>query len=158
MNTIIKTTMALVVTTALFTGCSLEDGLEDIGNASSSSSSKSDTFSITKTTLGFNIDWVKKSEGYSEIIYREVGTNNLRGDGYPFTNNYGGSYTLTCEKSSEESDKVGYRCTRSDITLTSSVNLKKGIEYEWLVSYGVDHEHSNPEVYMEYVGDTLTIE
>ena len=165
MNKIIKTTIAMTAAASLFTGCGVEDELKDASTSGSStstttsdSSSSFDTFNITKTALGFNINWVKRYEGYSEIIYKEVGTDDARGDGYPFTNNATGSYTLTCEKNSEVTQSVGYRCTRSDITATSSVTLKKDVQYEWLVSYGIEHDHSDPEVYMEYVADTLTIE
>lgn len=155
---IIKSIIAMAAAAALFTGCSLEDGLKDASGTTGGRSSDLDTFNITKTTLGFKIDWVKRYGGYSEIIYQKVGTDNARGDGYPFTNNATGTYSLTCEKSSEDADRVGYRCTRPDITAISSVTLKKGVQYEWLVGYGTEHEHSDPEVYMEYVADTLAIE
>ena len=161
MNKILKTTMAMTVAAALFTGCSVEDAMTDTGstsNGGSGGTSGQDTFSITKTSSGFDIDWSKGYQGYSEIVYREVGTSDPRGNGYPFTNNATGSYHMTCVKSREDTQRVSYECARSDLTLTSSVTLKKGVEYEWFASYGTDHEAGEPEVYMEYVSDTLTIE
>jgi hypothetical protein len=167
MNTILKTTLAMTAATLLFTGCTGEDIASDISNAGSStqtgggsnrSNSGSDTFTITKTALGFNIDWVKKYEGYSEVIYREVGSDKPRGDGYPLTHNYTGTYRTTCEKYSEDDTKVWYGCERDDVTYGSSVVLKKGVQYEWMSSYGVAHDLAEAEVHMEYVGDTLTIE
>ena len=133
MNTILKTTLALAAATALFTGCSIEDAASDISSASDSSQSDDrsstnsglDTFTITKTALGFNIDWVKKYEGYSEVIYREVGLDKLRGNGYPLTHNYTGTYKATCEKHSEDATEVVYGCERDDVTYGSTVRLKK---------------------------------
>ncbi len=171
MNTILKTTLALAAATALFTGCSIEDAASDISSSADNSQSSGgsstndeatnrglDTFTITKTALGFNIDWVKKYEGYSEVIYREVGTDKLRGNGHPLTHNYNGTYRATCEKHSEDNTEVVYGCERDDASYGSTVRLKKGVQYEWISSYGVEHDLAEAEMYMEYVGGTLTIE
>ena len=167
MNTILKITLALAAATALFTGCTAEDLASDIssstdssqsGGGSSTNNNGLDTFTITKTALGFNIDWVKKYEGYSEVIYREVGTDNLRGNGHPLTHNYTGTYRATCEKYSEDATEVAYGCERDDVTYGSTVRLKKGVQYEWISSYGTEHDLAEADIHMEYVGDTLTIE
>jgi hypothetical protein len=164
MNTILKTTLAMAAATLLFTGCTGEDIASDIsssmqtGGGSNTSNSGSDTFTITKTTLGFTIDWVKKYKGYSEVIYREVGSDELRGNGHPLTHNYTGTYRATCEKYNEDDTRVWYACGRDDVTYGSRVILKKGVQYEWMSSYGVGHDLAEAEIYMEYVGDTLTIE
>ncbi len=175
MKNILKTTTAITLAAMLLTGCGEEDFIKPANTVSSfdasdylsdsvdtsgstSTQSGQDSFNISKAPNGFKISWNKSYEGYAEIIYQKVGTDRTRGDGYPFTNNATGSYTLTCEKTSDETDSVRYSCSRSDITLTSNVTLQKGVQYEWLVSYGFDHEHSEPTVTMEYVSDTLTIE
>jgi hypothetical protein len=164
MNTILKTTLAMAAATLLFTGCTGEDIVSDISNASSTDEQSNttdsglDTFSITKTELGFTIDWVKQYEGNSEVIYREVGSDELRGDGHPLTHNYTGTYRTTCEKYSEDDTRVWYACERDDVTYGSRVILKKGVQYEWMSSYGVAHDLAEAEMHMEYVGDVLTIE
>jgi len=170
MNTILKTTWAMAAATVLFTGCSVEDTATSLGDSvsdntgggsngtGSATDSGLDTFTITKTALGFTIDWVKNSEGYSEVIYREVGSDDLRGNGYPLTHNSTGSYRTTCEKYSDDGTRVWYGCERDDVTYASKVIMEKGVEYEWMSSYGTEHELAEAEVHMEYVGDTLTIE
>jgi len=175
MKNIFKTTTAITLAAMLLTGCGEEDFIKpaktgtsldssgvisdsvDTGGSTSTQGGQ-DSFNISKTSDGFKINWNKGYEGYSEIIYQKVGTDRTRGDGYPFTNNATGSYTLTCVKVGDETDSVRYSCSRSDITLTSSVTLQKGVQYEWLSSYGFEHEHSEPTATMEYVSDTLTIE
>jgi len=164
MNTILKTTLAIAAVTVLFTGCSVEDAISEASTSerstsstSSSDSTASDNITFSKTGEGFLITWTKNYESYAEIIYTD-GTTGERGNGYPFTNNATGTYFLTCVQSSEDSSKVGYRCTRPDITATSSVILEKGVAYQWMGSYGFDHEHGEIEAIMEYTGGTLTIE
>jgi len=156
MNTVLKSALALTLASALFTGCGVEDAVTDIGGATGGSGS--DTFSIAKSGDGFTINWSKEYSGYSEIIYMESGTTDPRGDGYPFTNNATGDYTMTCSLSGEDSRSVSYSCSRPDITLTSNVRLKKGVEYQWLVSYGTEHEHGDVEAIMEYTSAGLVIQ
>ncbi len=171
MNTIFTTTLAIAVSTALLTGCTGTDVADDVASAARSSqsgggsssetgtsNSGQDSFTITKTALGFNIDWVKRYEGYSEVIYREVGLDKLRGNGYPLTHNYTGTYRATCEMYNETDTEVFYGCERDDVTYGSTVKLKKGVQYEWIASQGIEHDLAEAEIYMEYVGDTLTIE
>jgi len=164
MNTILKTTLAIAAATALFTGCSVEDAINEASASEGSTSSAntgsatgSDNITLSKTGEGFLITWTKNYESYAEIIYTD-GTTGKRGNGYPFTNNATGTFFLNCVQSSQDSNSVRYRCTRPDITATSSVNLKKGVQYQWMGSYGFDHEHGEVEAIMEYTGGMLTIE
>ncbi len=151
--------MAMAVAAALMTGCSVEDAVSDIssGSVGGGSGSGNDSFTIQKQGSDFVINWNKNYNGYSEIIYTD-GSTGARGNGYPFTNNATGNYTLTCSLFGENNRKVYYHCVRPDITATSRVTLEKGVEYQWLVSYGTEHEHGETEAVMEYVGGTLSIQ
>ena len=148
--------MVVVAMGLLLTGCNVEDVIADTGTDGGSGSSRDD-ITLTKTANGFTINWTKNYSGYSEVIYTD-GTRGDRGNGYPFTNNATGSYTMTCVQKTGYAPDASYQCTRPDITTTSSVNLKEGVEYQWLVSYGTEHEHGEVEALMSYVGGTLTIE
>jgi len=173
MKTILKTTMAMAAATLLMTGCDIEDHIKDskldndlglsTGDSSTvggDSSSEVDTFTLTKTANGFSINWTKNYSGYSEIIYSDGDDTTLRGDGYPFTSNAKGSYSMVCVESySSDSDAyVSYRCERPDITYRSTVRMKKGVEYQWLVSYGTAHEHGETQAITQYVGGILSIQ
>ena len=163
MNTLLKSALALTLASALFTGCSVEDALSDIDESTSgysggTSGNGRDSFTITKTSDGFTIHWSKGYSGYSEIIYKKSDTTNPRGDGYPFTNNATGDYTMNCVLSGEDTRTVGYRCSRPDISAISGVRLEKGVEYQWLVSYGTDHEQGEVEAIMEYTSAGLVIQ
>jgi len=163
MKTVVKTTLAMVAATAIFTGCSVEDAATSMSDSVSDSGGSagvgSDNITVSKTGEGFMITWTKKSSGYSEVIYT-YGTKGARGNGYPITNNATGTYFLNCtEKAGHSTDSyVGYNCSRPDLTLESSVRLKKGTQYQWLVSYGSDHTHGEVEATMEYSGDMLIID
>ena len=161
----------MAAATALFTGCTGGDVTDNATSTDSSSQSGGesssgagtsdsgqDSFTITKTALGFNIDWVKRYEGYSEVIYREVGLDKPRGNGHPLTHNNTGTYRATCEKYSEDNSKVFYACERDDVSYGSTVNLTKGVQYEWIASQGLEHDLAEAEIHMEYVGGILTIE
>ena len=166
----LQTTLALTAGIFLLNGCGMQDltdevtqgtsGYDAAGNGTyGGSGGGSDSFTITQTQDGFVIDWVKKEDGYGEIIYTDD-LSKPRGNGYPFTNDYAGTYTLTCEFTGVSSDNtyVGYSCGRPDVTYGTSVKLKKGVQYQWLLSQGIDHEHGETEYVMEYSGNTLTIE
>ena len=160
MKTVIKTTLAMAAAAMMMSGCeALTDtsSEEFVYDSGTSSSGALDTITIRPITDGFVIDWRKRYSGYSEVIYTD-GNAGARGNGYPFTNNATGDYTMTCTKSYEDSLKVGYICERPDITIRSGVTLEKGVEYQWLVSYGFDHDHGEPQAIMQYVGDTLIIQ
>ena len=156
MNTMIKTTLATAAMGLLFTGCSVEDAVTQATSGVGSGSGRDD-ITLSKTADGFMINWNKNYSGYSEVIYTD-GSSGDRGNGYPFTNNATGTYTMTCVERSSANSSVSYRCTRPDITATSSVTLEKGTEYQWLVSYGTDHEHGEVDATMEYSGGILIIE
>jgi len=168
MNTILKTTLTLAVASVVFAGCSAEDVAADIGaasspydtgsNGSTPENSDGDSFTITKTDVGFNIDWHKSYHGYAEIIYKDAANTKPRGNGYPFTNNATGDFTLSCEKLAEDEEEVAYGCNRPDLTYGTSVKLKIGTQYQWLISYGTEHEHGEVEYTMEYSGGTLIVE
>lgn len=168
MKTILQTTLAMTVAATLFTGCSVEDNLGELEDAASSStvledtassSAGNDTISIVTNSQGkgFSISWNKNYSGYAEVIYTDSSTKE-RGNGYPFTNNATGAYTLSCVMSDEDTSSVSYSCTRPDITLVSNVRLQKNVDYQWLVSYGTDHEHGEVQAVMQYAGDTLIID
>lgn len=154
MRRILKTTIATVTAAVVMAGCSLVDESEEyvqIGGAT-------DTILLAKQGNGFVINWSKNYSGYSEVVYTQSVATGERGDGYPFTNNVTGNYTLTCEFASENSTKAYYRCTRPDISAVSSVALEKGIEYQWLVNYGFEHRHGETQATMEYANGTLSIQ
>ena len=161
--------MALAAVSVLFSGCSGEDIVGDVTDATSSSgtsgggsgsstSSGEDSFTIVKTADGFDINWHKGYEGYSEIIYKDASNTNPRGNGYPFTNNYTGDYTLSCLQGDDSRPEVVYYCTRPDVTYGTKVRLTQGTQYQWLVSYGTEHDHGEVEYTMEYSGGMLTVE
>ena len=160
MKTVLKTILAMVVATVLFTGCTGEDMVSSIENDTGGGGGVgSDNITVSKTGEGFMITWTKESSGYSEVIYTDGSTGD-RGNGYPITNNATGTYFLNCTESySSPSDAyVSYNCTRPDLTLESSVRLKKGTQYQWLVSYGSEHTYGEVEATMEYSGDMLIID
>lgn len=153
MSKIVKTTIATAIAAAIMTGCSLVDESIEYENMGGGT----DTISLTKQGSDFVISWDKSYVGYSEVIYTD-GTSGDRGNGYPFTNNATGNYTMTCVFSREDNAKAYYSCTRSDISATSSVTLVKGVEYQWLVSYGFEHQHGETQATMEYANGTLSIQ
>jgi len=159
----------LAAASVVFAGCSAEDLATDIedtasssydssGNGSTPTSSSEDSFTITKTAIGFDISWHKSYQGYSEIIYKDAANTKPRGNGYPFTNNATGDFTLSCEKRSEDDKEVGYGCLRPDVTYATTVKLVKGTQYQWLISYGTEHEHGEVAYTMEYSGGVLIVE
>ena len=161
--------MALAVASVLFSGCSGEDIVGDVadntvssgtsgGGSSSSTSSEIDSFTIVKTATGFDINWHKEYKGYSEIIYRDASNTKPRGNGYPFTNNYTGDYTLSCIQGDDSKPEVVYYCTRPDVTYGTKVRLTQGTQYQWLVSYGIEHEHGEVAYTMEYSEGMLIVE
>jgi len=165
MNNIVKTTMATVVAATLFTGCSLgEVGNElnkDVldGNNDGGNSSYNDTLSVSKTVDGFIVHWTKRASGYGEVIYTD-GTRGPRGNGYPLTSNSTGSFSLDChENYNSSADRVSYNCEASNFSgADKHVILDVGTQYQWLVSYGTDHEYGEAEAIMEYNGGTLSIQ
>jgi len=165
MNNVVKKMIAIVVAATLFTGCGTEDlikeasGIDTSGNSGSGAgSSGNDALTVSKTGEGFLVTWTKNSSGYSEVIYTD-GTRGARGNGYPLTSNSTGTFFLNCTEGSRSVESVAYTCQASNITgMTTSVNLAVDTPYEWLVSYGTEHEHGETEAIMEYTSGTLTIE
>ncbi len=160
MKTILKTTMVLTIAATLFTGCSVEDMIEDTSEeiyTGSGSSSHNDTLSVVKTGEGFLVMWTKRASSYGEVIYTDS-LSKERGNGYPLTANATGTYTMPCTMGGADSQGANFSCNPSNVSNSKSVYLKSGVEYKWLVGYGFDHEHGEVEATMEFSNGVLTIE
>lgn len=171
------TTATLAAAVLLFSGCTggtdikesnyepirTADGGEyvspgsGLGTEMTDYSAASSALRIEKTAAGFTVTWKKENSGYSEVIYTDE-LDKERGNGYPLTSNTKGTFTMPCEMSSEDAYEVRYRCYPSNVTYSKRVKLQKGVEYYWLVSDGVEHQHGEVEASMQYVDGQLVIE
>jgi len=147
----------------LLNGCDLTDvDSTDVSSDYTLDSSYSDSLAVAKTIdpNGFTVFWIKKDSSYSEVIYTDD-LEKVRGNGYPLTANYEGSYTLKCEKNSYDDTQIVFACTASNTSedYTKWVTLQKGVRYYWLVNYGFDHVKGEVDATMEYVGNgEITVE
>lgn len=150
------TGLIVISLAVLFTGCTEDDnGNNPFGGGGSSS--HNDVLSVSKSGEDFLVTWTKKSSSYSEVIYTDD-LDKKRGNGYPLTANYTGSYTMPCKFVSKDANGASYSCKPSNVSYSKSVYLKNNVQYKWLVGYGFSHEHGNVEAIVEYVGGVLTVE
>jgi hypothetical protein len=164
-TTLWKTTLTLALGTLLFTGCELSDtGTEDLGttsfDSSGGSSSMNDSLSVVPANgnTGFLVVWTKRAGGYGEVIYTDD-LSKPRGNGYPLTANYTGTYSMPCTMSSHDASSASFTCKPSNVSYSKGVTLRTGVPYKWLVNYGFDHTKGEVEAVMEYQGDgTITVE
>ncbi|MEA3419145.1 MAG: hypothetical protein U9Q90_07060, partial [Campylobacterota bacterium] len=154
-------TLALALTGALFTGCSVIDdtvnGLVEEAIAGGSDSSHNDKLTVSKTSEGFLVTWTKTASDYGEVIFTD-GTTGTRGNGYPLTSNTTGMFSLNCESVEETETGVRYDCAASNTSDNQSVSFVSDTAYQWLVSYGTEHEHGEVEAVTEYSNGLLTVE
>jgi len=158
-NTILKTTIALVLGATLFTGCSVDDLKESDPINPSSVGSKNDKLTVTPTNggKGFLVFWKKNAGSYGEVIYTSS-LSKKRGNGYPLTSNTTGLKNMSCTMRNSNSEEATFACKPSS-GFPSTVYLKTGVQYKWLVNYGFDHEKGEVEALMEYHGNgTITVE
>lgn len=157
-NTILKTSIALALSTVLFTGCT--DFKESDPFNPSSVGNKSDSLVVLKTISpkGFTVLWIKKAGSYGEVSYTDS-LSKKRGNGTPLTSNSTGGHSLLCTMTSSDTEGAKFSCKPSNVSSRTSVYLRTGVEYKWLVNYGFSHEKGEVEATMEYHGDgTITVE
>ena len=150
----------MLASIALLTGCGVGDLKESEPFNPSAVGNKNDKLSVTKINggKGFLVFWTKKAGSYGEVIYTDS-TSKSRGNGYPLTANYTGTYTMPCTMTSSNSSSASFSCKPSNVSFSRGVTLKTGVQYKWLVNYGFDHEKGEVEAIMEYHGDgTITVE
>ncbi len=152
----------MTVAATLFTGCSLEDAVNEENFSSESSQSSGgdsydDSLTVPKTNEGFLVMWTKRSGTYGEIIYTDD-LSEKRGNGYPLTANADGTFAMPCYLEDSNDDGAWYSCEPSNVTYEKRVYLKNGVSYSWLVSYGTEHEHGEVEAITQYSDGFLTVE
>jgi hypothetical protein len=169
MKKTILTTSILAAGVLLLNGCTggtdiKESNFVPINSGYTGSSStetdyttESSAISIEKMAEGFVLTWKKPADGYSEVIYSDD-LNLARGRGYPLTANYAGNYSMPCEISHQDDYEMRLRCAPSNVSFTKGITLEKGVNYMWLVSDGISHEHGEVEATMLYNGESLIIE
>jgi hypothetical protein len=91
------------------------------------------------------------------VIYTDD-LSKTRGNGYPLTSNNSGDYTLTCNQTSADNTQISFSCKPSNVTYNNKVSFDAGVEYKWLVSEGINHEHQEVEFTMTYQDGELIIE
>ena len=163
MKTTTKVTTAMALLAGLLlNGCgagsssnSDYDFLDGMGTGNPGVSNS--TVSVKPKSDGFVVTWKRKKGGYGEVIYTDD-LEKKRGNGYPLTSNSSGTFTLTCNFSSEGYDSVYYRCKPSNVSYTKSLSLRKGVTYYWLASEGLNHEHGEVAAVMEYNDGKLSIQ
>ncbi len=157
----------MAVTGTFFTGCSEADTMVNdlVNNLTTGeeitdgiSSPATDTLTISETDEGFLVNWVKKTSGYGEVIFTDEKTINIRGKGYPLTSNIEGDFSLDCTLGEESESGVQYECIASNKSNTQSLFFMNDTAYQWLVSYGTEHEHGEVEAVTEYSNGILTID
>ena len=160
-KTILKTTLALALAGTLFTGCSVIDdtvnGLVEEAITDGDNSSHNDKLTVSKTSKGFLVTWTKTASDYGEVIFTD-GTTGARGNGYPLTSNTTGIFSLNCESVEETKTSIRYDCAASNVSDNQSVSFVSNTAYQWLVSYGIEHEHGEVEAVTEYSDGLLTVE
>ncbi len=163
MKTILKISLALAG--ILFAGCTEVDNLinnavddlredvtEDVVDLT-----QNDRLTVSKTPNGILVTWTKIASDYGEVIFTD-GTTGTRGNGYPLTSNTAGTFFLDCESVEETETNARYDCSASNVSDNESISFVSDTAYQWLVSYGTEHEHGEVEAVTEYSDGILTVE
>ncbi len=165
MKSILQTTLACVLAGTLFTGCSAVDDMingfmDDLTEEEITEdiiSSYNDKLTVSKTDDGFLVTWTKVSSDYGEVIFTD-GTTGVRGNGYPLTSNTEGVFFLDCQSVEETKINVRYDCSASNVSDNENISFVSDTAYQWLVSYGTEHEHGEVEAVTQYSDGYLTVE
>ncbi len=133
-----------------------------VGDLSGGSDASADD-TLTITSLGsqsFHIEWDKKTQGYSEVIYTDNSNlpDKVRGN-YFLTDNYKGLHSLDCylDGGYFQCQGTGPSVLGGSRNINTTLNLKSGVTYYIRVSEGFNHYHGPVLYTMRYSGSMLSI-
>jgi hypothetical protein len=142
-----------------YTGSNSNTGVGDISGGPDSSTDDK----LTITSLGsqsFHIDWDKKTQGYSEVIYTDNSnlSDKVRGNDF-LTDNYKGLHSLDCYLNGGyfQCQGTGPSMLGGSHSISARLNLNSGVTYYIRVSEGFDHYHGPVLYTMRYSGGILSI-